>query len=162
MKNNIKISEYIKGFFDKYKYPALVFAIGLLLIISDGFTGGDKAEAASVERGDDVLALEREIKDALEKIDGVGRAEVMLSIEYSEQNVYAKEEKQNSFEEIVVINEGGSQKALLEYTMSPVFKGALVVCDGGDQSKVKLAITDAVKALTGISSQNIIILKMKK
>lgn len=162
MKNNIKIPEYIKEFFDKYKYPVLVFAIGLLLLVSDGLTGRGKAEVANVERGDDILALEQEIKDVLEKIDGVGRAEVMLSLEYSEQNVYAKEERQNSFEEIVVINEGGSQKALLEYTMSPVFKGALVVCDGGDNSKVKLEITDAVKALTGISSQKIIILKMKK
>ena len=105
---------------------------------------------------------EIQIEEALEKIDGVGRAEVILTLKHSEQNIYAKENTRENLSEIVIVNDNGGQKALVEYTAAPQFKGALIVCDGGDNSKVRLEVTDAVKALTGISSQNIIITKMKK
>ena len=85
---------------------------------------------------------------------------VILSLKNIEQNIYAKDGDEQT--EIVMVNENGTQKALVEYTESPVYKGALIVCDGGDNSRARLEITEAVKALTGINSKNIIISKMKK
>ena len=159
MKNNFIIPEYIKAFSYKYKYPLIVFVLGIIIVI---FSGNDteNIEIISDADMDRVHVMEMQIKNALEKIEGVGKTEVILSLKSSEQNIYAKEGDEKA--EIVIVNENGTQKALVECTESPVFKGALIVCDGGDNSKVRLEITEAVKALTGISSQNIIITKMKK
>jgi stage III sporulation protein AG len=39
--------------------------------------------------------------------------------------------------------------------------GAIVVCQGGDQPTVRLAILDAVSKVTGLGADKISILKMK-
>ena len=41
----------------------------------------------------------------------------------------------------------------------PVFQGALVVCEGADQAQVRLAMTQAVSALTGLGTDRITICK---
>ena len=162
MKIDVKIPEYIRSFAYKYKYPLIVFLFGIIFVVAGGNTENDTITNVITEERNNIYLLEQQLEDMIEKIDGVGRAEVILSLKYSEQNIYAKEEVKENASEIVIVNENGGQKALVEYTSSPEYKGALIVCDGGDDSRVRLEITDAVKALTGISSQNIIITKMKK
>ena len=39
--------------------------------------------------------------------------------------------------------------------------GAVVVCDGGDDAAVRLAVTQAVSAYTGLGSDRITVMKMK-
>ena len=39
------------------------------------------------------------------------------------------------------------------------YRGALVVCQGGDRADVKLAVTEAVSALTGLSSDRVTVAK---
>ena len=46
-------------------------------------------------------------------------------------------------------------------TESPKIQGVVVVCDGGDNSKVKNDVTNAVSALLGINVNHISVLKMK-
>ena len=41
----------------------------------------------------------------------------------------------------------------------PTYRGALVVCQGGDQADVRLAVTEAVAALTGLSSDRVTVAK---
>lgn len=162
MKNKKQISEYIGLIFDKYKYPVLAFAVGLLLVFGDGLFFDGKEKTASKKDMTDLEQTELDVLRALEKIEGVGKAEIVITIKSSSYNVFAKDSKYGKEgEEIVVISEGGSQKPLVEYTKAPSFQGAVIVCEGGENSRIKLAITNAVKALTGISSENIIILKMK-
>ena len=165
MKNSVIKVEYIKGLFDKYKYPILVLALGLLLVFSDNLFSGGKQEKPKVQdtARTAIDSVERQITQVLSQIDGVGRVTVALTTQSSDRTVYAKDSKYNSEgEEIVIISDSGNQKPLVEYTVSPDYKGAVVVCDGGGDSKVKLEVTNAIKALTGISTDHIIILKMKK
>ena len=44
-------------------------------------------------------------------------------------------------------------------TAYPTYRGALVVCQGGDRADVKLAVTEAVSALTGLSSDRVTVAK---
>ena len=44
-------------------------------------------------------------------------------------------------------------------TVYPTYRGALVVCQGGDRAEVKLAVTEAVAALTGLSADRITVAK---
>lgn len=157
--------EYLKVFFDKYKYPILVLGLGLLLVFSDNLFSWGKQEAPKTQPTAESAAdsVERQLTQVLSQIDGVGRVTIALTTQSGDKTVYAKDSKYSGEgEEIVVISEGGRQKPLVEYTVSPQYMGAVVVCDGGDNSRVKLEVTNAIKALTGVSTDHIVILKMKK
>ena len=56
--------------------------------------------------------------------------------------------------------DGGSGDApVVTRTVYPTYRGALVVCQGGDRADVKLAVTEAVAALTGLSADRITVAK---
>ena len=41
----------------------------------------------------------------------------------------------------------------------PQYRGALVVCDGGNNDRVRLAVIDAVSVLTGLGADRIAVVK---
>ena len=47
-------------------------------------------------------------------------------------------------------------------TKSAPYLGAVVVCDGADSATVRLRIMQAVSALTGLGSDKISVIKMKR
>lgn len=57
----------MKGFLDRYKYPLIVLALGVLLMTVP--TGGGKAESGT----------EQKFREILCSTEGVGRAEVLVS-----------------------------------------------------------------------------------
>ena len=50
---------------------------------------------------------------------------------------------------------------VLVQTRKPQFQGAVVVCEGADEARVKLAVFQAVKSLTGLVGSQISVIKMK-
>jgi len=42
-----------------------------------------------------------------------------------------------------------------------LYRGAVVVCQGGDNASVRLAVVEAVSNATGLTSDRITVLKMK-
>ena len=62
-------------------------------------------------------------------------------------------------EETVLVNSGGSQEAVLLTQRYPTFQGALVVCQGGDDAEIRLTLTQAVSALTGLGADRITVCK---
>ena len=44
-------------------------------------------------------------------------------------------------------------------TLYPTYRGALVVCQGGDRADVRLTVTEAVASLTGLSADRITVAK---
>ena len=62
--------------------------------------------------------------------------------------------------ETVTINRGsGQQDVVITQQRYPVYQGAVVVCQGADRASVRLAVTEAVAALTGLSSDKISVVK---
>jgi len=51
------------------------------------------------------------------------------------------------------------QESVVVQTIGPIFQGALLVCPGGDDPGVRLALIQAVSALTGLGSDRISICK---
>ena len=43
----------------------------------------------------------------------------------------------------------------------PVFRGAVVLCDGADDASVRLSVTQAVSTVCGIGADKVTVLKMK-
>ena len=105
-------------------------------------------------------------------MEGVGSAQVVLTMEQSEEMIYAydRSDSANRTEsggsttrqsELVTVSESGGQMPVPLRQAAPVYRGAAVVCQGGDSAAVRLAVTQVVQSLTGISADRIVISKMK-
>ena len=60
----------------------------------------------------------------------------------------------------VLLGRGGSEEAVTLREDAAVYRGALVVCQGGDRASVRLSVTQAVSALTGLRADRIVVVKM--
>lgn len=134
--------------------------------------------------------LESSVKDIISAMKDVGEnPKVLISLESTEQNVYATENKkstetikdgysnytgsyystgeQNKVKEtsetetkyIKIRDSDGTEKALAVTKIQPAIKGVVVVCPGGGDPLVKDKITDAVKVALNIPSRKVFVTK---
>jgi stage III sporulation protein AG len=152
---------------NRYKYVLVVIAAGILLLL---WPSGEGEEAAAqdtagltgTEEDLTVEVMEEKLSDILSQVDGAGKVTVMLTVKQGMERVLAADEKRTAsgdsskeeWETVVVDGE-----AILVTQYSPVFQGALVVCPGGDDPEVKLLLTQAVAALTGLGTDHITVCK---
>lgn len=156
----------------KYKYFMVVILAGILLLT---ISVPEKRETKTdTETGAcfDLEAFQKNMAERLSQIEGAGRVEVMLSLESGEESVFASDvnrssrfSEQDSSEsyqsETAVVSDGSyGETPILIKNNYPVFRGAVIICEGADNSQVRLAITNAVTALCGISSDHVSISKM--
>ena len=138
----------------------LLLAAGaaLLILLPRGGSSQSKEEtqlAFSLEKE------ERKIENALGRIDGAGKVTVVLTLEASEEREYARNtdsDRQNQAdsgrsEERSEIAKVGSE-ALTVKISYPRYRGALVIAEGSG-SALRLALTQAVASLTGLSTDRI-------
>ncbi|QAT49667.1 stage III sporulation protein AG [Caproiciproducens sp. NJN-50] len=162
--------------------------IGIALIFLSSFlTNSGKTEQKTDPSGTASTAqdyethLEKELTDLIMKIQGVGNASVMVTLEQTKQSVYAKEEKNsgqttkdqsdgstrnetdqsNETNYILVKGADGSEQALAVTEIQPVVKGVVVVCDGGGNAAVQQSVIDAVTTALDISSVRVCVIKAK-
>ena len=170
MKSN-GITAYLQGLFDKYKYILLIGAVGLLLLLWPQKETQIQPPTVPNQSQSDDLTLQ--LQKILEVIEGVGKAEVLLTVEYQGESEYAYDRtesqtlsegggSQSRQQELVTLSESGGQVPVLLRSSAPVYRGAVVVCEGGDRAAVRLAVTQVVQSLTGISADRIVISKMKQ
>ena len=162
----------------KYKYAVLILVIGIGLLLLPGGKEEKTIVSAPVESSLPVQAsyeteLENKLEAILSQIHGVGRVQVILTVKQGEETHYLLDrdirtgsgESNPTVEEsekAVIISRGSSyDEPIVTKKDYPLFQGALIVCEGGGDAEVKLQITEAVAALTNLSSHNITILKMK-
>ena len=154
---------------DQYKYVLIVIAAGIILLLwptgeRKQNTGTDST--ADVRETFDLDALEEKLSRTLSKVEGAGEVTVTLTVKSGMEQVLASDrstsvgERGSSVEEeTVLVNSGGGQEPVLLTRKYPTFQGALVVCEGGDDAKVRLLLTQAVSALTGLGTDRITVCK---
>ena len=54
-----------------------------------------------------------------------------------------------------------NETGLIRQIIPPVYRGAVVLCQGAENANIRLQIVEAVKSVTGLSSDHITVLKMK-
>ena len=160
----------LTGALGKYKYVLLVALVGAVLLV---WPGGEKEEtAAPGTTGEDLFQVERmeqKLERALSKVEGAGDVTVVLTLEGGPRQVLAQdgsatEEGSRVSRETstILLSKGsGYQEPAVLQELGPVYQGALVVCSGGDDPQVKLALYEAVSALTGLRADKISICKGK-
>mgnify|MGYP003297434133 FL=1 len=152
------MKEEIKALLEKKKWTGkdlmiVIVIIGVLiavLFIPTGERKGDSlmdietpiTETASIDTSLEYEEeLELRLEEILSQMEGVGEVEVMITLKPSAK----------------------TQDKSFTYTAQnayPEVEGVFVVSQGGDDSSVKLAITEAIQALFGIDVHKIKIVKM--
>lgn len=141
----------------KNRAALLLLAVGLLILLLP--TGGGSTKKTS-EQGVSaplfsVTDEEKRLAGELSQIEGVGRVSVLLSVEGSAQRELAQSE-----DKTLVISQNGSEQVVDLHYVNPIYKGAVIVCDGADSAGAKLAVVSAVEAYTGLGSDKITVMKM--
>lgn len=149
-----------------YKYVLLVIAAGAALLLWPGASKEAEAESAGTETEVDdfsVASLEEQLAGILGRIDGAGEVSVMLTVKSGMERVLAEDteitQSESETKTVVISTGSGKQEVVLLSQRYPTFQGALVVCSGGEDARVKLLITQAVSALTGLGSGRISVCK---
>ena len=157
----------------RYRYVILVAALGAVLLAwprqetdtAIETTGQHLSGESEVEK------LEKKMEEILSKMNGVGRVDVLLTLESGGELVLATDstlrysgspqnpDDYNRSNETVTVSGGNGTDVVVTQEKSAKFRGALIVCDGGDNDRVRLKIIEAVCALTGLGSDRVAVVR---
>lgn len=111
-------------------------------------------------------AREDELEELLQKVEGVGSVEVMITLKASNEKVMLKDSvnkgETNEEKTVLVENSDRDSTPYIVQEREPEIEGVVIVCQGGYDSVIKREITDAVGALFSIESHKIKIMKSKE
>ena len=161
------IAHKVSAFFKKYRYIFLVLLIGISLMLLPKQTTVKKDSQVHTEEKN--VSINDQLSDILSKVKGAGDVQVLLTVQAGEETRYQLDEVTEVTEQgsstkvstIILSNMDKQQAGLVRQVIPPIYKGAVVVCQGGDDPSVKLAITEAVSKVTGLGADRISVLKMK-
>ena len=167
-------TEGVRKLWDKYKFVGLTVLIGVGLLLwpsgkkTTGTSSGSPAAAAPAAVEQD---LQTDMEEILGTISGVGQVKVLLTVDSDGERQLAQNtelaysgstaapEDYSRRSETVLVDGTEGDGTVVVRTVYPTYRGALVVCQGGDRPEVKLAVTEAVAALTGLSADRVTVAK---
>ena len=158
----------LKTTIEKYKYMLLVLLVGLGLLLIPENKQSETTQIQATQRETERVD-EKELSDILQTVEGAGQVRVMLSVAAGEKTIYQTdqdisgigENNKSKTETVIVSDAQRNEVGLIKQIDSPVYLGAIVICQGANSPTVKLAITQAVSKITGLSTEKICVLKMK-
>lgn len=126
-------------------------------------TSRSQTEPEPVIQTAPVQSLEQRLETILSGIDGAGQVQVLLTEESGRQTLYqtdTQSDDSSRTEDTVLVEDGDrTENGLVRQTLEPEYRGAVVLCDGADQSAVRLAVVNAVSCVTGLGADRICVLK---
>lgn len=182
MKGLPRFAAGLPALLDRWKYPALILLAGLVLLLWPAGKGEDpepaQTEPASAACGESEeayrLRTERQLEALLSQVEGAGRVKVMLSLQTGPAVQYQTDSsrsqsregdrEQSAAEEKTVMQSRGSAytEPAVVSTALPVFRGALIVAEGGADPGVRYQLSAAVSGLLGLGTDQITVVKMKE
>lgn len=189
-------------FLDKIKLKKenmiVIALIGILLLVVSIPTGNKTAEETDmvqvkqeltetgkeISKTDDdyVSALENRVEDFLINMEGVGEAQVMITLKASEEFIVEKDiptirnsitetdstggsrntnDMQSQEETVYTINENGDKIPYVIQTKEPEIEGITIAAQGGGNPIVQKNISDVIQALFHIEVHKIKVVKMR-
>ncbi len=153
----------ILAFLEKYKFAILILALGLLLMALPGRT--EPAATVQETQPEPERDVAKELSQILSQIQGAGKVEVLLTLEAGEETLYQYDENLSDStqnRDTVTVTDGQrGQTGLVRQVLPATYRGAVVVCQGADDPRIRLAIVEAVSMATGLGADRISVLKMK-
>ena len=163
-------TEGVRKLWDRYKYAALVVLIGAGLLLWPSGKGGTEKTLRQQSGTEETRDIQAEMEDILGTVSGVGQVKVMLTVDSDGERQLAQDTELTysgsvespedySRRSETVLTDGDGDGTVVTRTLYPTYRGALVVCQGGDRADVRLAVTEAVSSLTGLSTDRITVAK---
>lgn len=160
----------------------LVGALLAVIAFPSEKKGDDSAESIGtevllVEEDEYAEQLESRLENILSRMEGVGRVEVMITLQASSKEIIEKDciseevREQGDFDVTMLTNVSKEESTVytdtadgnIPYVVQEIYpevEGVLVVAEGGADSHVNLAIMEAIEALFDIDIHKIKIVKM--
>lgn len=167
----IEVFGKFRTLWEKGKFALPVLGLGVLLLLWPSGTGETKSTTSPETTAEETMAQQqKEMERILVRIEGAGELHLMLTLESDGERTLAEDTEETlggsqdapesqSRRETVVLSVSGGEEVVVTRRESPVYRGALVVCQGADRAEVKLAVTQAVAALTGLGADRITVVK---
>lgn len=160
-----KATEFIK----KYRYVAIVLAVGLVLMALPTGKKGESASVTANTESQQEISVNEALAEILCKIEGAGNVRVLLTVASGKETVYQTDDSITDSESsnttkidtVTVTDANRNQTGLIKQINPPKYQGAIIVCQGAGSASIRLAIVDAVSKVTGLSSDRISVQKMK-
>lgn len=155
----VKWKSTLRPLLKKYCPVVLAVAAGLLLLsLPQGQSQKREPEVRPVQ---EERTLEQELERLLGTLAGAGKVAVLLTRSSGEETVYQMDRSTSGGDTVLLTGSERRQEGLIRRVDAPVYRGAVVLCQGADDAKVRLSVVQAVMAATGLSSERITVLKMK-
>lgn len=153
----------------RYKFVAMVLIAGLVLMMLPSGSDSRRTEQEKQEASYSLAQTERRLEEILKNMQGVGQVDVMLTLKSGTTLELAKDsslsirdtETKRESNVVTISGGGGSEEVVITQQRYPTYQGAVVVCEGGSNSSVRLAVIEAVSVLTGLGSDRISIVQWK-
>lgn len=187
-----KLLGSIKRYFStdiKLKLIILLGLAGMALILISQFTGGDsKPDSSQINTATAEFTSEQYIAKMEEKltglitgIEGVGKAQVMVTLESGVEYIYAQEEKrnvdktqdpgtaeavgktyqkENIEQKYILVDTNGKKQALVKTLLEPKIQGVVIVCEGGGDPLVQQNLTHVLTTALHIPSTRVCVVKI--
>lgn len=169
----------ITGLSGKVLIIVIIGILGLLMILFSEFIPAGKTDKSNkISKSNDDTSYsnsykertEKELKDIISKIDGVGQVSLMLTLDGTTEYVYAEDvdtetdensdSKSDKYKnEVIIVDSDGEEKALIKKIIEPKVKGVVIVCTGGGRTEIKERVIKAVSSALNISTNNICVEK---
>ena len=156
----------INALLGKYKYPILVALVGLGLMLLP--SEQEPTEPAEPPRAVE-CSLEERLEALLGQIEGAGQVSVLLTEKEGSQTLYQTDSQTDADDSgsrrtddtVLIEDENRTESGLVRQTLGPVYRGAVILCQGADDPTVRLAVVEAVRCVTGLGADQISVQKMK-
>lgn len=172
--NFSELTSKLQPMAQKYKYVLLIFLVGIIMLCLGSPRDAPKQDDnnTNIENTTstfDLSSFEDSLEKQLSSINGAGEVSLLLSIEGTEETVYASNirestsgDSNNIYEKDLSVLSDSSygEEPVKVKSISPTFRGAVVLCEGAADVSVKYSITEAVSAVCGLSMDKISVLQM--
>ena len=153
----------------KYKFVVLILLVGIVLMLLPAANTNNESNTSAVQSQPVFNDPTEELQNLLAQIKGAGKVRLMLTVSGGEKYIYQADRDETvsgetstvRVETIILTDSNRNQGGMVQQILAPQYRGAVVVCQGADDPKVKLAIMEAVKNMTGLGYDRISVLKMK-
>lgn len=134
----------------KNKIIIIVLVIlGIIFILLSSFNFNKNKAKNEFSATTYTKELEKKIESFLKDVDGIKNAKVILTLECSNEHVYAKNESSYDY----YISSNGDLVEITE--IFPVVRGVAIACTNGDDDIVRMRVTELISSYLGISSNRI-------
>lgn len=146
----------------RVKLLVLMGLAGLALLAVSAWLPAESTASPAVQgesTADYAAQLEQRLTALISRVEGAGKAVVMVTLESGSESVYATDTDSDGSSTHVLLGSGRAD-GLVETVQTPRILGVAVVCEGGGSAAVQGRVTALLEALTGLGASHITVAKM--